>query len=307
MISSHSLSGAQRGSLLLFFIGFSSLVLAQDWADLPVPVDAGPGQTWILQKELSDDFNYNGKKKRFHKRWNDHYFNKWTGPGLTQWQNDHSSVENGNLVIRASRLEGTEQVNCGIITGKADLMYPVYTEARIKVSNLELSSNFWFLSRDSRREIDVLEVYGGAAKDFFAKHMSTNFHVFLRGRATGITSNFNDQNHVMLPDAAYWRENYHTFGMFWKSPTEIYFYIDGEQLPTGSWDQSEMFDKDYTKTPMDKEKYVMDQPLVMILDTEDHHWRSNQGIVAKDEDLANPAKNRMLVDWVRTYRLVEER
>jgi len=45
----------------------------------------------------------------------------------------------------------------------------------------------------------------------------------------------------------------------------------------------------------------------MILDTEDHDWRSRQGIVAKDEDLIDPTKNRMLIDWVRTYRLVEGR
>lgn len=306
MISWQSSPLTQSGFLFLLFIGLPSLIWGQDWAGQPVPAEAGPGRVWKLQKELSDDFNYTGKKKRFRKRWQDSYFNKWTGPGLTQWQNDHSLVENGNLVIRASRRKGTEQVNCGIITGKADLMCPVYTEARIKVSNLELSSNFWFLSRDSRREIDVLEVYGGAANDFFAQHMSTNFHVFIRSKATGITSNFNDQNHVTLPDSANWREDYHTFGMFWKSPTEIYFYIDGKQLPTGSWEQSDMFDKDYTKTPMNKTKYLMDKPLVMILDTEDHHWRSNQGIVAQDSDLANPAKNRMLVDWVRTYRLVEK-
>jgi len=184
---------------------------------------------------------------------------------------------------------GTDRVNTGIVTGKEDLMYPVYTEARIKVSHLELSSNFWFLSRDSRREIDVLEVYGGAAKGNFAS----------------ITSDFNASNHVMLPDSANWRDDFHTFGMFWKSPTEVYFYIDGKQLPTGSWEQAEMFDKGYTKTTMDKAQYVMDKPLVMILDTEDHAWRSRQGIVAQDEDLADPAKNLMLVDWVRTYRLVK--
>lgn len=44
----------------------------------------------------------------------------------------------------------------------------------------------------------------------------------------------------------------------------------------------------------------------MILDTEDHTWRSRQGIVAQDGDLADPAKNRVLVDWVRTYRLVKD-
>lgn len=308
MISTLSSWHTLRSLPILFLLCFTNVATGQDWAKLPVPAEAGPGQTWRLQKELSDDFNYSGKKKkRFHKRWHDHYFNKWTGPGLTEWQKDHSSVTNGKLVIRASRRAGTERVNCGIITGKTELMYPVYTEARIKVSNLELSSNFWFLSRDSRREIDVLEVYGGAERAYYARNMSTNFHVFLRGEKTGITSDFNYQNHVTLPDAANWRDEFHTFGMFWKSPTEIYFYIDGKKLPTGSWEQAEMFDKDYTKTPMDKDKYVMDKPLVMILDTEDHHWRSRQGIVAGDTDLADSGKNRMLVDWVRTYKLVPAR
>ncbi len=290
--------------LLITFLSFS--LAGQDWKEFPIPVPAGPGQTWKLRKELSDDFNYRGKKKRFRRRWQDTYFNPWTGPGLTQWQGDHSSVEGGNLVIRASRKEGTELVNCGIVTAKAALTYPAYTEARIRVSNLELSSNFWFLSRDSRREIDVLEVYGGAEKGDFARRMSTNFHVFIRSKEKGITSDFNVSNHVELPNGANWREEYHTFGVFWKSPAEVYFYIDGKPLPTGSWTQAEMFDKDYTKTFMDKSAFVMDRPMVMILDIEDHHWRSRQGIVAKDEDLADPSKNKMLVDWVRTYRLVAE-
>lgn len=295
-----------RCTFLIIVSSLSFSLSGQDWKKFPVPAPPGPEQIWKLQKELSDDFNYRGKKKRFHKRWKDGYFNPWTGPGLTKWESNHSSVEGGNLVIHASRREGTERVNCGIVTGKTALMYPAYTEARMKVSNLELSSNFWFLSQDSRREIDVLEVYGGAEKGDFAQRMSTNFHVFIRTKDTGITSDFSASNHVELPGKANWRDDYHTFGVFWKSPTEVYFYIDGKLLPTGSWEQSEMFDKDYTKTFMDKSAFVMDKPMVMILDTEDHHWRSRQGIVAKDEDLADPSKNKMLVDWVRTYQLVEK-
>ncbi len=307
MISPYTSKELLRSLLFLLTLCLSSFVEGQDWANLPIPVKPGPGRSWKLQKELSDDFNYRGKKKRFRKRWNDHYFNKWSGPGLTEWQKDHTSVTDGKLVIHASRRAGTDRVNCGIVTGKADLMYPVYTEARIKVSNLELSSNFWLLSRDSRREIDILEIYGGAAKGTFSQHASTNFHVFIRSKAEGITSNFADANPVFLPDSSLWREDFHTFGMFWKSPTEVYFYFDGKQLPTGSWEQAKMFDKGYTNTAMDKAKYTMDRPLVMILDTEDHDWRSRQGIVAKDEDLIDPTKNRMLIDWVRTYRLVEGR
>jgi len=160
MISPYTSKELLRSLLFLLTLCLSSFVEGQDWANLPIPVKPGPGRSWKLQKELSDDFNYRGKKKRFRKRWNDHYFNKWSGPGLTEWQKDHTSVTDGKLVIHASRRAGTDRVNCGIVTGKADLMYPVYTEARIKVSNLELSSNFWLLSRDSRREIDILEIYG---------------------------------------------------------------------------------------------------------------------------------------------------
>lgn len=277
---------------------------AQDWADLPIPADPGEGKVWALQKDFSNDFSSSGKSDDFHANWKDTYWNKWTGPGLTHWMQEESDIAKGQLIISASRRAGTDKVNCGVVTSKGTVLYPLYTEARIKVSQLELSSNFWLLSTDNRREIDVLEIYGGAANPYFARNMSTNFHVFIRSQEKGISSDFNYQNHVTLPDSAFWRDDYHTFGVYWKSPTEVFFYIDGEQLPAGSWKQAEMFDKDYTRTKMDKTKYQMDRPMHLILDTEDHHWRSVKGIVASDEDLADPAKNKMYVDWIRTYKPV---
>ncbi|WP_010521893.1 Ig-like domain-containing protein [Aquimarina agarivorans] len=289
----------------LMSASFATSVSAQDWKNRPVPANPGDGNVWKLQESYSDDFNYSGKNAKFRKNWRDTYFHSWTGPGLTQWQSNHSDVSGGNLVIRASR-HGANRVNCGVVTSKTKVIYPIFMEARVKVSNLELSSNFWMLSEDDRREIDVLEVYGGASDVWFAQRMSTNFHMFVRGGGNQIISDFNDQNHVTLPNNELWRNKFHTFGVYWKSPQEVYFYIDGKQTKKGSWQESRFVDKDYTGAVMDKNKFNMDRPVFMIIDTEDHSWRSAQGIVASDADLRNPSKNKMLVDWVRTYKPVKK-
>lgn len=296
-----------KTSTLFLYVYFclSTVAFAQDWRNIPVPANPGSGFTWQLQNNFSDDFNYNGKTNQFSSKWRDGYFNAWTGPGLTQWQSNHSNVSGGNLVIRASR-NGANRVNCGVVTSKTKVTYPIFMEANIKVSNLELSSNFWMLSQNDQREIDILEVYGGARQVWFAQHMSTNFHVFVRGSNNQIISDFNDQKHNSLPGLEPWRNKFHRFGVYWKSPSEVFFYIDGKQTPSGSWAQARMFDKDYTKTVMDKNRFKMDQSMFMILDMEDHAWRSAQGIVATNADLANNSKNRMYVDWVRVYKPVRQ-
>ncbi|MGF1818019.1 hypothetical protein L4D02_25375, partial [Vibrio splendidus] len=136
---------------------------ANDWDSIPIPAELENGQQWELQEAYSDSFNYSDKNATFSSKWNDTYFHGWTGPGLTYWQPNESWVSDGNLIISASRRQGTEQVNAGVITSKTKVKYPIFMEANIKVSNLELSSNFWLLSENDQREIDILEVYGGAA------------------------------------------------------------------------------------------------------------------------------------------------
>ncbi|MEH0152627.1 family 16 glycosylhydrolase [Limibacter armeniacum] len=282
-------------SMLLFLL--PALVRAQDWKDMKVPAPAGEGMKWELQEQFSDDFNYEGKGAEFEQNWKDVYFNKWLGPGLTEWNNGHSEVTGGNLQIKASRKSGTDKVYCGVVTSKETVMYPVYMEASIKVSNQVLSSNFWMLSDDDTREIDALEVYGGDRPDqtWFAANMSTNYHIFERDSVNNsIIANHNKQTHHHLPNNEPWRNDYHTFGVYWKSATEMTFYIDGEVKNTFS-------DQNMT----DPSGKFFDRPLYIIIDIEDHDWRSNQGTVATDEELADDSKNVMYVDWVRVYKPVE--
>lgn len=265
-----------------------------EWKSISVPADPGEGFVWELAENYSDDFNYRGKTAEFYSKWNDTYFNAWKGPGLTEWNSDHSDVADGNLIIKASRKAGTDKVYTGVITSKTKLMYPIYMEAKIKPSNLVLSSNFWFLSEDDTRELDILEVYGSDRPDqsWFAEHMSTNYHIFERDPETNaIIENHNDQVHHTLPDDESWRKDFHTFGAYWKSPTHIDFYIDGKLV--------RQLREDGMTDPAGK---YIDRAMFMIIDMEDHEWRSSEGIVATDAELADESKNKMFVDWVRVYK-----
>lgn len=281
---------------ILFLLSFSFVFLihAQDWNTIDVPANPGVGMTWELDSSHSDSFNYNGKGSEFNQNWEDNYINGWDGPGLSKFSSNHSEVNNGNLIIKAARVPGTNKVFCGVISSPEALMYPVYMEISMKVSGLVLSSNFWFLSGDDRNELDVIETYGSERSDWFAKRQSTNYHIFERNSSNQIIKDHSDQDHHTLPSNQPLRNGFHRYGMYWKSPTDVEFYRDGEKIRT------------ITQSGLtDPEGLYLDRPMRLIIDTEDHQWRSNQGIVASDAELANNSINKMFVDWVRVYKPID--
>lgn len=262
---------------------------------MPVPAAAGPGQVWQLEETWSDDFNYEGKGAAFAAKWRDVYINAWTGPGLTEWAADHSALRDGHLVIGASRKAGTDKVYCGVVTSPEPLTYPVFMEINMKVSGLVLSSNFWLLSADDRQELDIVETYGSERSDWFAQRMSTNYHIFERAAETNdIFANHNDQQFYLLPDGAPLRDGFHRFAAYWKDPWHVDFFLDGVLV--------RQLRRDGIADPYG---IGLERPMFLIIDTEDHDWRSSQDIVASDEELADGTINEMLVDWVRVYRPVE--
>ncbi|AWW33054.1 beta-agarase [Echinicola strongylocentroti] len=271
------------------------------YENLPVVNTDGflpPDKSWEFVEDFSDEFDYSGKEDGFFQKWNDTYFNAWMGPGLTEWNTENSTVSNGNLVLSASRKPGTEQVYCGVISSKTTIQYPIYTEVRAKVANQVLSSNFWFLSEDDTREIDVVEIYGSDRPDqsWFAARPSTNYHVFVRDDNNNILQNFNDQQHHPLPDESPYRNDYHLFGAYWKDPFSIDFYYDGKLV--------RQLRKEGLEDPSGE---GLEREMFMIIDLEDHEWRSFPAndadpIRATDEELADESKNKYLVDYVRTFR-----
>ena len=266
---------------------------AQDWRGIPVPADAGNGRTWQIDNALSRDFNQSTKSAALGNAWQDRYINGWRGPGLTQFSSNHTSVGGGHLILSAARVPNTNRVYCGVATTKGTVRYPVFVEASIKVSGLVLSSNLWLLSRDDVQELDIVELYGSNRQSWFAQRSSSNYHIFERDANNRILKDNNDQKHHLLPNGVPYRNAFHRFGAYWKSPFEVDFYIDGRKV-------RELRRNGIT----DPRGRGLDQPMPIILDTEDHAWRSNQGIVASDAELRNDSINKMRVDWIRVYKPV---
>jgi beta-agarase len=279
----------------------TTIALAQDWSKIPVPADPGLNKKWVILENLSDDFNYKGKKsKAFTKKWSDQYHNNWTGPGLTNWTTENSEVADGNLIIKVSR-NASNRVFCGVVTGKEKVKFPVYVEARLKVMNQTISSNFWFLSTNDRQELDVIETYGSDREDHKteSRHMNSNYHIFDRSPEKGIYGNHNWQRDHFLPTNAPLRENYHRVAAHWIDEWHIDWYLDGVLVRRIAPNT-----EDEIKDPLNNKG--MNEEMVMIIDVEDHDWRSEKGIIATDEDLLDENKNKMFVDWVRVYKPVDK-
>ncbi|WP_281615053.1 carbohydrate-binding protein [Flammeovirga sp. SubArs3] len=240
-------------ALLLSLTTFS-----QDWSSIPVPADAGSGKEWELQENVSDDFNYtfnpvNSKSNFGNGKWYNFYHNTWDGPGTTYWKYQNVSVQNGRLLINASRWDQGNQsnpwngnsakmglpnngVNSGCVTSNSRVQYPVYVESSISVANIGLASCFWLLSPDDTQEIDIIENYGGVNGFKHLTHIS--HHSFIR-------SPFHDYQprdwNSWWPDSRVstsygwgdWAWNngnrrYLRLGVYWKTPNHFEYYIDGE-------------------------------------------------------------------------------
>ena len=273
---------------LSFIFSFLQLNAQNDWDEIPVPADAGNGKEWQLQTTLSDNFNYEGKGVDFRKNWVDRYVNGWGGPGLTNFSSNHSNVTGGNLVIRASR-NNPNRVYCGVISSKDEVMFPIYMEANMKGSKTPLSSNFWFISEDQVNEIDVNEVYG--AQSGFSNAMGTNYHIFQRNPFKDLS---NEGKHHRIEGGSEFSDDFHRVGVYWKDAFNLDFYLDGKFVRAMKINDP--------RNP----SVGFNQPMQMIIDIEDHKWRSDAGVVASDAELADDSKNRMYVDWVRMYKPVNK-
>lgn len=221
----------------------------QDWAQIPVPANAGEGNVWELQDNVSDDFNYsfestNSKVNFGDDKWYNFYHNHWDGPGYTYWKHGNVTVEGGNLVIEAGYTSetnkgGTYGVASGCVTSNAKVVYPVYVESAISVANISLASCFWLLSPDDTEEIDIIENYGNV--NFYKQYTHISHHSFIRQPFTDYQPR--DWN-SWYPDSRVnnnygwgdwcWNEGqgrrYMRMGVYWKSPKHFEYYIDGELI-----------------------------------------------------------------------------
>lgn len=315
---------------------------ADDWGRLPVPADPGPGLQWQLDEDVSDSFNYEfeptAERAVIGGKWNNYYLNGgWKGPGTTIWRHENAAVSRGKLWIRATRKPGETKAfqhdkdgdgvaetldlpatRLACLTSVEPVVYPVFIEARVKVANAVLASDVWMLSRDSTQEIDILECYGGRGDDnrgdWFAKRMHLSHHVFIRRPLQDYQPKDKSTWHYWdgpkpKRGKSYWTSRFHRVGVYWRDPTHLEYYVDGELAKTTSGmddtgEKGGIDPRGYTKDESG-ERTGLSKPMHLILNMEAQDWNAAAGRTPTDKELKRKKDHTFLVDWLRVYKPVK--
>lgn len=264
---------------------------------------AGTDKSWVIQPTFTNEFDYaDGKaSSEFTDNWQDRFFNGWTGPKKsgaattsTIYTAGNSSITGGELVYKAT-IDGNN-VHTGIVTSKEKVGYPLYMEARVKISESSLASAVWMLSEDSTQEIDNLEAYGDKTQNYYNKRLHLSHHTFIRNPFQDYQPKGNDTYYVDENNTL-WADDYHNYGVLWLDPWTLKYYVDGKlvrETPTNQIDP-----ENYTEgTGLNKDMYL-------IISAAAQPWRENLNQVddyTTDPSVVSEARSTMRINYIRTYK-----
>ncbi|WP_010182214.1 Ig-like domain-containing protein [Aquimarina agarilytica] len=300
--------------------------------DFNYTLNPSTARTFFGSREGVDGSSSNAVKNK----WYNYYHQNWEGPGLTRWRHENVSVKDGQLQLITKRLETpdlkkflhnnvdfeSQATRLGCISSTKQIQFPVYIETRAKIPNAVTACAGWLLSPDDTQEIDFLEAWGGqyARNVFFGSNISLadrlhfSHHVFIR------PPNFEDYQPKdattwytgPVGTKTYWHEKFYRFGVYWKSPTYLEFYLDGKLVKvSNSLDNQPGLDgiDPLNITSPDRtaaNRTGLNKPMDIIINMEDQDWRAAQGSTPTDEEIKNfPDDHTMKVDWIRVYKPVK--
>jgi len=243
-------------------------------------------ENWELVELLSDEFD--GESIDLEK-WNDLH-PVWSGRPPSAFKRENTTVNGGFLRLKStSRVDDLSEVtdpetdiwvDAASMTSKTRSAQPgYYYEASMKASDLSMTSSFWFRMGDFS-EIDVIEHIGHSSIPAKEEDKAHEYHAntWYYGIHEGLD---NLAAEVQMDTRG--RDEFHTYGVWWKDPKTLLFYHNGEQV--------------MRITP----RVDFDENLFMIFDTEVFTWDGLPTIASLKDD----GRNTMLVDFVRTYKLAE--
>lgn len=283
--------------------------------------------SWKKVKSLSDEFNYPGGKTspEFSSKWKLGFVNSYTGPLPTVWTGDQVTIETIGGGNRALVLTAKEQgsganrtLQCGMITSKAKSSYPLFQEARVKISNSQLANAVWMLSDDpgTTEEIDNLEAYGprirpdGTQCDrpYFADRIHLSHHTFanLNGQRQDYQpkiqtwmSRMENTTSCERNNEVVWSKKYHYFGVKWVSPTRLEYFVDGERV--------KIVDGLRVEDGIDPLGYTqcgdgLTREMHMLISQAAQHWRYGSiDNFWNSSDIKTGNNTKMRVDWIRVF------
>ncbi|WP_010135288.1 LamG domain-containing protein [Ochrovirga pacifica] len=251
--------------------------------------------TWTKVELLSDEFDSTTLNTN---KWAV-LVNTWIGrpPGI--FKEDAVSLSDDNLKVTNYKLPEKEIVNGNEYTHAGSLIRSVntaksgmYFECRMKASKTFMSSTFWLINTrnegsgcDQRTtELDIQETVGRISEtvpNWASDHDSGMFsNTHSRNKSCDETKEGSAGASVKFNNKSW--EGYHIYAAWWKSPTEILFFLDGE----------------YQSTVNPKERF--DLPMYLRMVTETYDWNP----VPADGGLTGTTEERTTYyDWVRTWEL----
>ena len=301
MFLSHSRLFVSLG-LLLTAMMLGVCAQAQSSSTLPLSAPRGglppapAGQKWVPVEELTDEFSGDTLDET---KW-DNYHPHWSGRAPSQFKRGNCFVGNGYLRLRSTLMKDPASVadpyqdiwvNSAACVSKKKSARPGYFyEARIKASSLSMSSAFWFRV-GQYSEIDVLEHIGKPSNplsETLGKDLAYQYHTnafdYTGGQINAVV-----RNEWTMPTRG--RDEFHTYGLWWKDPTTLIFFHNGEPVMR-------------TEPPK-----PFEENLKLIFDTEvfpEYTASWGSAGLPLPENLSDDSKNTMFVDWVRTWELVEK-
>ncbi|WP_341220730.1 family 16 glycosylhydrolase [Polaribacter atrinae] len=259
----------------------------------PMPAD----KKWKLVKNMSDEFE--GHKVN-EKKWQISG-QGWIGraPGL--FVADNIKVKDGSLQITTTLLpkpviknKQTFTHGGGFVGSLKGMKYGYY-ECEMKANKTFMSSTFWLINDTSKEkdcdkrvtELDITECVGEITNKaewmkYFDQSMNSNTHS--RNIPEGCDyAKGSEKAGADLGGKVY--DDFHVYGVWWKSPTEILFYLDGKL-------QSKV------KPPAN-----FDIKMHLRLVVETYNWNP----VPEDGGMTGSKEDRTTTyNWVRSWKLVNK-
>ncbi|MGJ8732670.1 MAG: family 16 glycosylhydrolase [Cellulophaga sp.] len=251
---------------------------------------------WKLVKSMSDEFN--GKKVN-ESKWQISG-QGWIGraPGL--FLADNIKVKDGSLQITTTMLDkpvtknGKVYTHGGGYVGSRNAMKYGFYECKMKANKTFMSSTFWLINESREQngcdkrvtELDIQETVGQIVnKAEWMKHFDESMNSNTHSRNIPEGCDFEKgsvKSKGSLNGKTY--DDFHVYGVWWKSKDEILFFIDGNFVSK-------------VKPAAD---FNIDMYLRMVVETYD--WNP----VPEDGGMNGSKEERTTTyNWVRTWKLVD--
>ncbi|MEW4924133.1 HYR domain-containing protein [Algibacter sp. 2305UL17-15] len=276
-------------------------------ASLPYFIDINPtptGKKWTKVENLSDEFETAFDDAKWHRDPATDGFG-WIGraPGL--FEPDNVTVNGGNLTVTVDKLAAPQTIGThtythggAIVRSKAKAKQGHYFECRMQANKTVMSSTFWIAYKQNcntgpqrKLELDIQECVGRFSGDPVKDPWAVNYDHIYASNTWRHKQSCDVSESVQSPGKTVLDEDNHSrffvYGCWWKSPTEILFYLDGK------------LSHSITNPPAD---FDLEGHITMAIET--YGW--NPIDAANIFETASADDRSTKYDWVRTWKLDDE-